>query len=180
METKIFDDWSHAAAHNGTYSIHPSQNHTGYPANIDDIDLVDGQLVRSKPANEYTVNTLGLVQLYRELTSMQEMTFFICRLYFVEMYRQIVDFMQSPTVYTFITDMDLKISHFIAELPSYFQIPDASHQIAPQSIKGLEMTLCLIMGETRRLRLHRPFLFRGYKERQFVSAILCLLNLDNN
>lgn len=100
------------------------------------------------------------------------MTFFICRLRFVEMYRQIVDYMQSPTSgYTFITDMDLKISQFITELPSYFQSSDSSERVAPESIKGLEMTLCLIMGETRRLRLHRPFLFRGYKERQFVSIL---------
>lgn len=58
---KIFDDWSQAAAHNGTYSIHPSQNHTGYPTNIDDIDLVEGQPVRPKSPDEYTVNILCLV-----------------------------------------------------------------------------------------------------------------------
>ncbi|KAF9455930.1 fungal-specific transcription factor domain-containing protein [Collybia nuda] len=149
----IFDDWSHAAAHNGTYSIHPSQNHTGYPANVDDIDLVEGHPVKSRPPAEYT-----------------EMTSLICRLRFVEMYRQVVDYMQAPTGYTFITDMDLKISQFISELPSYFRSSDREDRITPGSIKGLEMTLCLIMGETRRLRLHRPFLFRGYKERKYVKS----------
>jgi hypothetical protein len=28
---QIWDDWSNAAAHNGTYAIHPNQNHTGFP-----------------------------------------------------------------------------------------------------------------------------------------------------
>ncbi|KAJ6614995.1 hypothetical protein B0H10DRAFT_2042843 [Mycena sp. CBHHK59/15] len=131
----IWDDWSNAAAHNGTYSIHPSQNHTGFPANIND------------PAHTYT-----------------EMTFALCRLRFVELYRQIVDNMQAPTGYSFVIEIDRKISSAILELPASFRGPRSAE------VKGLELTLALIMGETRRLRLHRPFLFRGYKDRKFVDS----------
>ncbi|KAJ7921378.1 fungal-specific transcription factor domain-containing protein [Mycena leptocephala] len=70
----IWDDWSNAAAHNGTYAIHPNQNHTGFPANINDSDLVDGQPFTTQPSHTYT-----------------EMTFSLRRLHFVELYRQIVD-----------------------------------------------------------------------------------------
>jgi hypothetical protein len=72
---QIWDDWSNAAAHNGTYAIHPSQNHTGLPgmcgkipfevrsgthahhppANINDNDLADGRPFKPQPAHTYTV-----------------------------------------------------------------------------------------------------------------------------
>ncbi|KAJ7687368.1 hypothetical protein B0H17DRAFT_1069983 [Mycena rosella] len=147
----IWADWSNAAAHNGTYSIHPSQNHTGFPANIDDNDLADGRPFTPQPPHTYT-----------------EMTFSLCRLRFVELYRQIVDNMQAPAGYGFVIDIDRKISNTILELPSHFRGPGPA-------VKGFELTLALIMGETRRLRLHRPFLFRGYKERKYVdSRIQCV------
>ncbi|KAJ6601447.1 fungal-specific transcription factor domain-containing protein [Mycena vulgaris] len=147
----IWADWSNAAAHNGTYSIHPSQNHTGFPANINDADLADGRPFTPQPPNTYT-----------------EMTFSLCRLRFVELYRQIVDNMQAPAGYGFVIDIDRKISKTILELPAHFRGPGPA-------VKGFELTLALIMGETRRLRLHRPFLFRGYKERKYVdSRIQCV------
>ncbi|KAJ7665424.1 hypothetical protein DFH06DRAFT_1390944 [Mycena polygramma] len=151
--TLIWDDWSNAAAHNGTYAIHPSQNHTGFPANINDCDLVDGQPFAPMPPHAYT-----------------EMTFSLCRLRFVELYRQIVDNMQAPTGYSFVLEMDRKISSTILETPSHFRGPGPG-----PAVKGFELTLALIMGETRRLRLHRPFLFRGYKDRKYVdSRIQCV------
>ncbi|KAJ7492254.1 fungal-specific transcription factor domain-containing protein [Mycena latifolia] len=147
----IWADWSNAAAHHGTYSIHPSQNHTGLPANINDNDLADGRPFTPQPPHTYT-----------------EMTFSLCRLRFVELYRQIVDNMEAPAGYGFVVDIDRKISNTILELPSHFRGPGPA-------VKGFELTLALIMGETRRLRLHRPFLFRGYKERKYVdSRIQCV------
>lgn len=104
----------------------------------------------------------------------QEMSFSLCRLRFVELYRQVVDNMQAPTGYTFITEMDGKLSKSLEEVPNYFQASSAPHR----GVKGLELTLCMIMGETRRLRLHRPFLFRGYKDRRYVTNLLIFsLNL---
>ncbi|KAJ7109829.1 fungal-specific transcription factor domain-containing protein [Mycena epipterygia] len=149
----IWDDWSNAAAHNGTYSIHPSQNHTGFPANINDSDLVEGRPLIAQPPHTYT-----------------EMTFSLCRLRFVELYRQIVDNMQAPAGYGFVIEIDQKISQTILELPLNFR-----GEFPGPTVKSFELTLALIMGETRRLRLHRPFLFRGYKDRKYVdSRIQCV------
>jgi hypothetical protein len=91
------------------------------------------------------------------------MTFSLCRRRFVELHRQIVDDMQAPRGYSFVLEMNRKISSTILELPVCFRGPGPA-------VKGLELTLALIMGETCRLRLHRPFLFRGYKERKFVRV----------
>ncbi|KAJ7610886.1 fungal-specific transcription factor domain-containing protein [Roridomyces roridus] len=147
----IWDDWSQAAAHNGSYSIHPSQNHTGLPANINDADLVDGKPFAPQPPHVYT-----------------EMTFSLCRLRFVELYRQILDNMQAPTGYSFVIDMDRTISSTMADVPSHFNGAGAG-------TKTFELTLALIMGETRRLRLHRPYLFRGYKDRKYIdSRVQCV------
>lgn len=103
------------------------------------------------------------------------MTFTLCRLRFVELYRQIVDKMQSSEGYSFVAGMDAKISRHLQELPSYF----SSNMNAGGNVKGLEFTLASIMGETRRLRLHRPFLFKGYKDRKYVSGFQsrCCINL---
>ncbi|KAJ3856152.1 hypothetical protein EV368DRAFT_61903 [Lentinula lateritia] len=158
----IFNDWSHAAAHNGAYSIHPSQNHTGFPANINDVDLVDGFPLKVRPIMEYT-----------------EMTLSLTRFRFVGIYREIVDNMQSPTGYDFVTEIDAKIRKLQAEVPRYFEeynlnTPDNSASPPPynpaQNVKQLELTLCLLMGETRQLRLHRPYLFKGYKDRKYAKS----------
>ncbi|PBK89251.1 hypothetical protein ARMGADRAFT_336462 [Armillaria gallica] len=149
----IFNDWSHAAAHNGTYAIHPSQNHTGWPANVNDRDLVDdGRPLRSRPTEEYT-----------------EMTFSLTRLRFVVLYREIVDEMQAPTGYSFVGEMDKRLEEMLKGVPEHF-ITDDNSLAVDERVKGLELTLCLIMGETRRLRLHRPYLFRGYKDRKYVKS----------
>ncbi|KAF5358796.1 hypothetical protein D9758_008582 [Tetrapyrgos nigripes] len=160
----IFDDWSHAAAHNGAYSVHPSQNHTALPANINDADLVEGQPLREIPDTQYT-----------------EMTLSRTRFRFVDHYRQIVDNMQSPSPsgYGFILDMDAKLRKMQEDIPLYFQDPSSpiGHVLPKEQllatargVKGLELTLSLIMGETRQLRLHRPFLFRGYKDKRFEKS----------
>ncbi|THU93548.1 hypothetical protein K435DRAFT_189601 [Dendrothele bispora CBS 962.96] len=158
----IFDDWSHAAAHNGAYSVHPSQNHTALPANINDTDLVEGQPLREMPETQYTEMTLSRTR-YR----------------FVDLYRQIVDNMQSPSSsgYGFILEMDVKLRKMQEEVPLYFQDGSSGEALSKEQllatakgVKGLELTLSLIMGETRQLRLHRPFLFRGYKDKRFVKS----------
>ncbi|KIK53870.1 hypothetical protein GYMLUDRAFT_49165 [Collybiopsis luxurians FD-317 M1] len=160
----IFNDWSHAAAHNGAYSVHPSQNHTGFPANVNDVDLVEGFPLKERPLTEYT-----------------EMTLSLTRFRFVEIYREIVDNMQSPTGYEFVMEMDIKLRKMQEEIPRYFQESDsqlvdkaasvsAGPNRAKQDVKRLELTLCLVMGETRQLRLHRPYLFKGYKDRKYAKS----------
>ncbi|KAK0446531.1 uncharacterized protein EV420DRAFT_1647964 [Desarmillaria tabescens] len=133
----IFNDWSHAAAHNGTYAIHPSQNHTGWPANVNDGDLIDdGRPLRSRPTEEYT-----------------EMTFSLTRLRFVVL----------------LEEMDKRLEEMLKGVPEHF-ITENKSPAVDEGVKELELTLSLIMGETRRLRLHRPYLFRGYKDRKYVKS----------
>lgn len=74
--------------------------------------------------------------------------------------------MQAPTGYSFVVEMDAKLSSALEAVPSFFE--DA--QTTSGGVKGMELTLSLIMGETRRMRLHRPFLFRGYKEKRYVRT----------
>jgi hypothetical protein len=94
------------------------------------------------------------------------MTFSLCRLRFVELYRRTVDNMQSPTGYTFVTEMDTELSRALSDVPVRF----GSSASNSGHVKGLELTLCLIMGETRRLRLHRPFLFQGYRDKRYTKS----------
>lgn len=194
----VYDDWSHAAAHNGTYSVHPSQNYTGFPLNVNDDDIVDGSVSEGKPMSEYT-----------------EMTFFLCRLRFVTYYREIVDHMNNPVAgYDFVLDMDKKLSVSLKEFLGVFNAGnedddmddprpgkkrkldsdrqrlsrkpstlsnhgdrrhgesgrDMEVQDGRVNVKEVEKMLMLIMGETRRLRLHRPYLFRGYKEQKYAKS----------
>lgn len=79
--TQIFLDWSHATAHNGCYSIHPSQNFTNFPSNVDDNDLQEGNPVVSKPMDVHT-----------------DTSFTICRLKFVALYRELVDVSVLPVL----------------------------------------------------------------------------------
>ncbi|KAK1225842.1 hypothetical protein PQX77_011203 [Marasmius sp. AFHP31] len=154
----VYGDWSHAASHNGVYAVHPSQNGTGYPANINDVDLVDGQPLKQVPSSQYT-----------------EMTYSLTRFRFVEIYRQIVDNMENPTGYGFIVDTDARLRDMLeVELPASFQVQEGSpKEAAAHSLRGvkrMEYNIALIMGETRRMRLHRPFLFRGYKDRKYSKS----------
>jgi len=120
------------------------------------------------------------------------MTLSRTRFRFVELYRQIVDNMQSPSPsgYGFVLEMDAKLRKMQEDIPSYFQ--DNPHGepgnilskdqllASAKGVKGLELTLSLIMGETRQLRLHRPFLFRGYKDKRFVSNNPSFSLIDDN
>ncbi|KAL0574523.1 hypothetical protein V5O48_007438 [Marasmius crinis-equi] len=154
----VYGDWSHAASRNGIYVVHPLQNRTGYPPNIDDNDLVDGEPLKEAPSTHVT-----------------QMTYSLTRFRFVEIYRQIVDNMENPMGYGFIVDTDLRLQEMLeVEVPVCFQMQDHSmkdqqgHSL--RGYKGMEYAVSLIMGETRRLRLHRPFLFRGYKDRNYSKS----------
>ena len=102
------------------------------------------------------------------------MTYSLTRFRFVEIYRQIVDNMENPTGYGFIVDTDARLREMLeVDVPASFQIPEGSQRESAghhlRGVKRMEFNIALIMGETRRLRLHRPFLFRGYKDRKYVS-----------
>ncbi|KAL0569118.1 hypothetical protein V5O48_012854 [Marasmius crinis-equi] len=167
----IFNDWSHAVTHNSAYSIHPSQNFTGPPANINDADLVEGRELQPN-SQQYT-----------------EMTFSLTRFRFVEVYREIVDNNNLNTMYalypelgsanargySFVLETDARLAAMLDRIPSQFQHTESSirqHPIKQETmgVQEMETLLALIMGETRRMRLHRPYLYRGYNDRKYARS----------
>ncbi|KAF5360715.1 hypothetical protein D9756_004474 [Leucocoprinus leucothites] len=156
----VVEDWSQAMAHQGAYSVHPSQNHTSFPANIDDADLIEADVVQSKPLNVHT-----------------EMSSFLCRLRFVEHHRQIIDEVNCGGYEPeYAQTMDCKINNSIGEIKDYFQVTTDPQKFSRSSqVTCMERSLCHIMAQTRLLSLHRPFLFRGcYDDRSTNSRRYCI------
>ncbi|KXN85054.1 hypothetical protein AN958_11727 [Leucoagaricus sp. SymC.cos] len=151
----VVEDWSHAMAHQGTYSVHPSQNHTSFPANIDDCDLIEADVVQSKPLNIHT-----------------EMSSFICRIRLFELHRQMVDEINCGGYeLDFAQELDSKITTVIGEIKDYFQVTtDPQKYSRPNHVTSMERTLCHMMAQTRLLRLHRPFLFRGCFDTRYTNS----------
>ncbi|KAF9258390.1 hypothetical protein L218DRAFT_731914 [Marasmius fiardii PR-910] len=160
----IFNDWSHAAAHGGVYSVHPSQNFTGLPANINDSDLVEGR------------------ELPRDDHQYTEMTFSLTRFEFVEIYPEIIDnnanasgLRSHGSSQTFIAETDARLGDMLERIPSRFQHGEQSIRHYPvkretMGVLEMETLLALVMGETRRMRLHRPYLHRGYTDRKYARC----------
>ncbi|KAL0574464.1 hypothetical protein V5O48_007503, partial [Marasmius crinis-equi] len=154
----IYNDWSNAAAHNGVYAIFPMQTSTALPANVNDSDLKDDQLLKSLPHSRYTA-----------------MTYSLARFRFVELYRQIVDSADqnnnstgsSRHRHNFTAETDARLLEMLKDLPTAFQAPISA---SAEPAKVIEYTVALIMGEALRMRLHRPFLFRGYTDDRYASS----------
>ncbi|KAJ3575517.1 hypothetical protein NP233_g1052 [Leucocoprinus birnbaumii] len=151
----VFEDWAHAMAHQGTYSVHPSQNHTSYPANIDDSDLIEADVVQSKPLNVHT-----------------EMSSFLCRLRFIELHRQVIDEVNCGGYdLEYAQEMDSRLGIAIGEIKDYFQVTTDPQKFSRSNqITCMERTLCHIMAQTRLLQLHRPFLFKGCYDDRYISS----------
>ncbi|EKM75494.1 hypothetical protein AGABI1DRAFT_132163 [Agaricus bisporus var. burnettii JB137-S8] len=152
----VLNDWSCAMAHQGVYSIHPSQNHTSLPANIDDVDLGESDVVQSKPPNIHT-----------------EMSSFLCRLRFIDIQRQLVDESNRGGYdLDFVNDMEYKINNVISDLNDHFQMVLDSRKkpSRPNDARCSERTLCQIIGQGLILQLNRPFLFRSYHDKRYVQA----------
>ncbi|KAK1215651.1 hypothetical protein PQX77_021715 [Marasmius sp. AFHP31] len=152
----IYNDWSNAAAHNGVYAIFPLQTNTALPANVNDNDLKDNEPLKSASHSRYTA-----------------MTYSLTRFRFVELYRQIVDSVDHNTSNTtgptpnFTAETDGRLLAMLKDLPTSFQAPISA---STEPGKVIEYTVALIMGEALRMRLHRPFLFRGYKDDRYASS----------
>ncbi|KAG7091599.1 hypothetical protein E1B28_010619 [Marasmius oreades] len=165
----IHNEWSNAAAHSGAYAIIPSQNYTGLPLNINDIDLDEeeeesgggsNRLVQPAPHNQYT-----------------EMTYSLIRFRFVEIHRQIVDTVEKNPIHpggagwrpSFIAETDARVLTMLKELPAAFALQSGERSVI-KGLKNIEYTVSLITGEALRMRLHRPFLFRGYTDDRFAAS----------
>ncbi|SGY79044.1 BQ5605_C008g05021 [Microbotryum silenes-dioicae] len=155
-------DWSHAQAHNGTSDpkssvpdcVHPSQNHTAPPSNVNDADMNDDYV--SRPLSQYTESTMTILKLR-----------------FVTLYREFVDHLNVNQLadYDFIVEMDGRICDVIADFPEYFSSlshPWQKDRRWPNLEK--EALLIQITAANRHLRLHRPYLMRGYHDSKYHAS----------
>ncbi|KAK7019182.1 hypothetical protein VNI00_018176 [Paramarasmius palmivorus] len=164
----VFSDWSNAAAHHGVYSIHPAQNHTALPSNVNDADIAEGFPLDASPPTQYT-----------------EMTYSLIRFRFVALYREIVD--NRGRGYSFVLETDSRLREVIDSIPAHFDNKTGSEtpsekrtSFVPVDVTIMERQLSLIMGENRRMRLHRPFLFKGYTDPKYASLLFSHTSVDAN
>ncbi|KAG7091752.1 hypothetical protein E1B28_008153 [Marasmius oreades] len=151
----VFSDWSQASTHSGLYSIHPHQTHTSLPANLNDADLIEGKPVQGKPKNQYT-----------------EMTFSLTRFRFINTHRQSIDHMMKPSLmgWSFIKDTDAELRQLLEQVPMSFEMTNKIGKKLEKGKKSLEILFVMVMGLTWRMRLHRPFLSRGYTDCRFEKS----------
>ncbi|WVR04862.1 hypothetical protein IAU60_001874 [Kwoniella sp. DSM 27419] len=152
----VFLDWSLAPSYNFSCSIQPDQIKTALPGNIEDEDIIDGQPFQPQPLQVRT-----------------GMSFQLARLKFAEItQRQIWQANNNHhPPYSFILSVDGELRKAMMELPSFFQ-PDSSTKGPPsQDPKALvqyyEKIMLNLAIHSRMMRLHRPWLSRGYEDERF-------------
>ncbi|KAK8847674.1 hypothetical protein IAR55_005533 [Kwoniella newhampshirensis] len=155
----VFLDWALAPSYNFSCCIQPDQIKTALPANVEDEDIIDGQPLKPQPLNVRT-----------------GMSFQLARLKFVEItQRQIWQANNNNhPPYSFILSVDGELRKAMMELPSFFQ-PDSSARGPPsQDPKALvqyyEKIMLNLAIHSRMLRLHRPWLSRGYEDERFAYS----------
>ncbi|EOQ99859.1 Activator of stress s 1 [Wallemia ichthyophaga EXF-994] len=152
-------DWFLAASHNYSYTIHPCQNRCSLPINIDDDDLVEGQKLESKPMSVYT-----------------GMTYQLTRLLILEPVREIVDEFNETGHITFEFTMkqDNKIKTLIEQLPAFYRMDFDVRLLGLSPEKNQiflwERTLLNLSAQMRLVRLHRPFLSKGYRHKSYEQS----------
>ncbi|TIB79927.1 hypothetical protein E3Q22_02212 [Wallemia mellicola] len=157
-------DWFLAGPHNYNYSIHPSQNKCCLPSNIDDDDLIDGQPLVAKPMSVYT-----------------SMTYQLTRLRSLEHVRAIVDEYNENGHLSleFTLIQDKKCKDLINDLPEFYKMNYDVKQLglSPERMQILqwERTLINLSTHTRLVKLHRPILSKGYRNKNYLqSRITCI------
>lgn len=103
------------------------------------------------------------------------MSSFLCRLRFIELWRQMVDEVNYNGGYwpEFALQMETKITEVIGNIESYFQSTRDTrkqpHRTSDTMV--MEKNLCQVMGQALLLQLHRPFLLKGYSDALYVSVL---------
>lgn len=100
------------------------------------------------------------------------MSSFLCRLRFIDIQRQLVDESNRGGYdLDFVNDMEYKINNVISDLNDHFQMVLDSRKkpSRPNDARCSERTLCQIIGQGLILQLNRPFLFRSYHDKRYVS-----------
>lgn len=154
----VFLDWSLAPSYNYASSIQPDQIKAALPANIEDEDLIDGQPLRPQAMNVRT-----------------RMSFQLAKLKFAEIsQRQIWQANNNNhPPYSFILSVDRELRKAMLEMPAYFQPDNNPGPVSQDSKKLVEhyekITLSLAI-HSRMLRLHRPWLSRGYEDERYAYS----------
>nr|ODN88678.1 nuclear protein [Cryptococcus depauperatus CBS 7841] len=155
----VFLDWSLAPSYNYSCSIQPDHIKTALPANIEDEDIIDGLPIRPQPLNVRT-----------------GMSFQLARLKFAEIsQRQIWQANNNNhPPYSFVLSVDGELRKAMMELPSFFQ-PDCNNKEVPSQepkarVQYYEKIILSLAIHSRMLRLHRPWLSRGYEDEHFAYS----------
>nr|XP_019008195.1 nuclear protein [Kwoniella pini CBS 10737]OCF46976.1 nuclear protein [Kwoniella pini CBS 10737] len=155
----VFLDWQLAPSYNFSCSIQPDQIKTALPANIEDEDIIDDRPFKPQPISVRT-----------------GMSFQLARLKFAEItQRQIWQANNNHhPPYSFILSVDGELRKAMMELPTFFQ-PDSSTKGPPnQDPKALvqyyEKIMLNLAIHSRMMRLHRPWLSRGYEDERFAYS----------
>ncbi|KAM0749241.1 hypothetical protein T439DRAFT_315468 [Meredithblackwellia eburnea MCA 4105] len=146
-------DWTHASAHGGHFAITPRKNFCAVPMNVDDEDLQVAHCV-PKPMEQYTVMSLQILKI--EFLKLEG--------------EHLEDGLQpEPTAFHNVLSMDLKILAIKDNFPAYFQCPESQPATVPAHIFR-EAAIINIVAEHRLVRLHRPYLIRGYREERYAAS----------
>ncbi|OCF33762.1 nuclear protein [Kwoniella heveanensis CBS 569] len=155
----VFLDWSLAPSYNFSCSIQPDQIKTALPSNIEDEDIIDGQPFRPQPLQVRT-----------------GMSFQLARLKFAEIsQRQIWQANNNHhPPYSFILSVDGELRKAMMELPTFFQ-PDSNTKGPPSKdpkalVQYYEKIMLNLAIHSRMMRLHRPWLSRGYEDERFAYS----------
>ncbi|WVQ80090.1 hypothetical protein IAT38_002191 [Cryptococcus sp. DSM 104549] len=155
----VFLDWSLAPSYHYSCSIQPDQIKTALPANIEDADIIDGQPLKQQPLDVRT-----------------GMSFQLARLKFAEIsQRQIWQANNNNhPPYSFVLSVDGELRKAMMELPSFFQ-PDPNAKGPPSKepkalVQYYEKIILNLAIHSRMLRLHRPWLSRGYEDERFAYS----------
>ena len=151
----------------GTYLVKTSQMITKHPRNIHDEDLENEDLNFERPLSEPTL-----------------MSYFIQRIRYGEISRQIADIMQywassEPTTHEHIMRIDKQFVAFFNELPLFFRLDEHSRLQSSQveanwpQVTTHRYILGLIVP-SRRCVLHLKYLINGLKSPNTLSRDACL------
>ncbi|KIW69703.1 hypothetical protein PV04_05565 [Phialophora macrospora] len=148
----------------GTYFVQPRHMHVNLPCNIDDDDLVHGNPPVGKPLSEPTI-----------------MSYYIQRIKLANICREVIDMMpltsfELGTVnYQDVINLDRKFVAFFHDLPGFFKV-DERHIRESEPIMRQRPHMQLqryalgMIAETRRCKLHQPFLIRGSVEHHYAYS----------
>ncbi|KAI8724310.1 hypothetical protein NCS52_00288800 [Fusarium sp. LHS14.1] len=146
----------------GIYSFHTKHMCVRYPANLDDEDIrPDGLYSEGLPADQLT-----------------QMSYFLQRLKFAELCRDVMDGLPSGEAslpYDQVLRMSSRYTDFMDRLPWFFCADEKSTAqtavLASRRPYLLPQKSVLLYGIYSRIgRLHRPFLLRGTDEKESLSV----------